>query len=137
MANDVGVVEHAAVEMFLDLLNHRTRIAHNETFDARIMRIALKRYVDPLDPAFPFSDKWKAGKAECTAKLSTPIVKAPATEKMKAVGRFHHKTANLSEAFLHFTGKPLENAHSAMADVQGCIAVYFGVQDAQKALVEA
>src|SRR3546814_8588471 len=48
---------------------------------------------------------------------------------MLAVGRTHHKNPNLGEAYEFFTGEKLQNAHSAMADVLGCIAVYFGVKD--------
>jgi DNA polymerase III subunit epsilon len=29
----------------------------------------------------------------------------------------------------HFTGKDLAGAHQAMADVQGCMAVWFALQD--------
>ena len=51
---------------------------------------------------------------------------------MKAVGRFHHKTPNLGEAYRHFTGNDLQNAHSAMADVLACRDVYFSIKEAQQ-----
>ncbi|MGB3882036.1 MAG: 3'-5' exonuclease [Diaphorobacter nitroreducens] len=129
-ALDVGIPETQAVDMFMSLWRGRTRIAHNESFDARILRIALKRYVDPRDTnlAIPPSDDWKASRAECTQLLSTPILKLPPTAKMRAAGRNHHKSANLGEAYEFFTGKKLENAHSAMADVQGCMEVYFAIK---------
>lgn len=133
-AMDVGIPEEMAVEMLLELWGctqaaRRLRIAHNEGFDARIVRIGCKRHIDHrADLVIAPSDDWKAGRAECTQLLSTPILKLPPTEKMKAAKRFHHKSANLSEAYLHFTGKPLENAHSAMADVQACAAVYFAIK---------
>ena len=127
----VGVPESLALSMFLELWAGRPRIAHNEQFDARIIRIAQHRAGEPEICL----ERWKSGAAECTARLATPIVKSPPTAKMLAVGRTHHKTANLAEAVQFFTGKPLENAHSAMADVRGCMAVYFGIQDMQ--LVEA
>lgn len=100
------------------------RIGHNESFDARIMRIALKRFYDDDE-----ADQWKAGNAECTQKLATPIVKAPPTAKMLAVGRKHYKSANLSEAYEHFFGKPFEDAHTAIADVLATIAVYWKIMD--------
>lgn len=78
------------------------------------------------------ADIWKSGSTECTARLATPICALPPTEKMKAVGRFHHKTPNLGEAYRHFTGKELVNAHSAMADVLACRDVYFAIKGAQQ-----
>lgn len=131
-AMDVGIPEAQAVDMFMSLWNGRTRIAHNESFDARILRIALKRHVDPRDTnlAIPPSDEWKASRAECTQLLATPILKLPPTAKMRAAGRNHHKSANLGEAYEFFTGKKLENAHSALADVQGCMEVYFAIKGA-------
>ncbi|KAG0935515.1 hypothetical protein G6F31_015910 [Rhizopus arrhizus] len=123
----VGVPESLALSLFLELWGGRKRIAHNEQFDARIVRIAQHR-AGELEPDL---EAWKTGTAECTARLATPIVKAPPTAKMIASGRTHNKTANLGEAVQFFTGKPLENAHSAMADVLGCMAVYFAIQDLQ------
>ena len=129
-AMDVGIPEAQAVDTFMSLWRGRLRVAHNQAFDARIMRIALKRHVDPRDTRLiiPPSDDWKASRAECTQLLSTPILALPPTAKMRAAGRNHFKSANLREAYKHFTGKELENAHSAMADVQGCMEVYFAIK---------
>ncbi len=126
-AAEVGIPEHLAVSMFMELWVGRARVAHNESFDARIVRIALMRFQSE-DAA----DIWKSGPAECTARLATPICALPPTEKMKAAGRFHHKTPNLGEAYRHFTGKELENAHSAMADVMACRDVYFAIKGEQQ-----
>lgn len=127
----VGIEEKTALDMFMALWAGpgRLRIAHNEQFDARILRIGLKRFFDRPDEVLPRSDEWKSGTAECTARLATPICALPPTEKMKAAKRFHHKTPNLGEAYRHFTGKELENAHSAMADVRACMEVYFAIKE--------
>ncbi len=124
-ARAVGIPESLAVSFFLELWGGRPRVAHNETFDARIVRIAQHR-AGELEPEL---DRWKAGAAECTARLSTSIIQLPPTAKMLAARRTHYKTPNLGEAVQFFTGKPLQNAHSAMADVRGCMDVYFGIQD--------
>lgn len=130
----VGVPEELALYLFMELWMGRNRIAHNETFDARIIRIALKRYHDPREESLAVlpSDVWKAAPAECTARMATPILNLPPTEKMIAAGRRHAKTANLGEAYQHFSGKPLENAHSAMADVQACMFIYFAMHKANR-----
>lgn len=131
-ALDVGVSESMALGMLLELWREgeRTRIAHNETFDARIVRIALMRHEDE-----PLADRWKAAPAECTARLSTSICAIPPTDKMKAARRFHHKTPNLGEAYRILCGGELADAHSAMPDVLACMAVYFAIKD--RAAVQA
>jgi len=130
----VGIPEELALYMFMELWMGRLRIAHNESFDARIIRIALKRHHDPREEslAMPPSDVWKASAAECTARMSTPILNLPPTEKMIAAGRRHAKTPNLGEAYQHFSGKPLQNAHNAMADVQACKFIYLAMRKAAK-----
>ena len=126
-AMDLGVHEDLALEMFMGMWAGRLRIAHNESFDARIIRIAQHRFTTVCDDEQ--RDAWKAGKTECTQLISTPILKLPPTAKMIAARRNHHKSANLSEAYKFFTGNDLVDAHSAMADVQACMAVYFAAKD--------
>lgn len=124
-AMDVGVSESMAVGMLLELWREgdRTRIGHNEQFDARILRIALMRHEHE-----PLADRWKAGAAECTARMATPICALPPTAKMRAANRNHFKTPNLGEAYAALCGGNLTGAHRAMADVQGCMAVYFAIK---------
>lgn len=86
------------------------RVAHSESFDARIMRIAYKRFLGD-----EFADEWKAGNAECTGKLAKPI--------MQITGR---RIPKLSEAYEFFTGEPMDasQAHSAMYDTLACLEVF-------------
>lgn len=131
IAADVGVSELVATHLLMELWNSsQVRIGHNEPFDARIMRIALKRYADEV---LPDPDDWKAGAAECTARMATPIMNLPPTAKMVAAGRNHPKTPNLREAFKFFTGNELDGAHSALVDVDACMACYFAMKDRETA----
>lgn len=117
----VGVGEKAAVSMLNDLSAVADkRIAHNEQFDTRIMRIALKRYFG--DEA---ADAWKQRPAECTMRMSTNICNLRGTHAGK------NKWPRLTEAYEFFMGEPMADAHTAMGDVNGCIAVYFAIQDFQ------
>jgi DNA polymerase III subunit epsilon len=131
-ALDVGVPERGVLEAFMHLYTdapkHHTvkRIAHNEPFDARIIRIGLKRYAGILDP-----DVWKAAPAECTQRLATPSLKLPPSARMRSAGRHYYKSPNLSEAYEHFTGQHLAGAHNATVDVKACMAVYFAIKDSQ------
>lgn len=122
-AMDVGISEATATSMLLDMVGTRLRIGHNESFDARILRIATKRYFND-----ELADVWKAGLAECTAGLTTKICNLPPTPKMVAANRHHPKTPNMQEAYKHFFGKEFDNAHSAISDVLACRDVYFAVK---------
>jgi DNA polymerase-3 subunit epsilon len=119
-----GVDEKEAVTRFLDLwLRADRRMAYNEDFDARLLRIALARYGWPEDQA----EAWKAGAAVCTMKLATPIVKAPAKN-----GRKGYKWPSLAEACAHF-GIEHTHAHNASADVTSALAVFWAIEDLNRA----
>lgn len=107
------------------------RVAHNESFDMRMVRIELMRgdYAGQLlgGTSTPLADFWKAGKAFCTQANSQKIVNLPATVKMHASGQHGPKPPKLEESYKHFAGKELENAHNAAVDVMACKTVYFGI----------
>ena len=125
----VGVSESMAVGMLMELhAAANYRVGHNEQFDARIVRIALMRHEDAEQ-----ADAWKDAPAECAARMSTKPCAIPPTAKMIAANRRHHKRPNLGEAHEILCGAPLKDAHSAMADVLGCMAVYFAIQDLKEA----
>lgn len=124
-ARDVGIYEADAVLIFRALhAECDVRIGHNESFDARILRIAHKRYYSDAEV-----HAWGGSPAQCTQQLATPILKLPPTDKMRAAGRNHYKSANLREAYQFFMGKPLEDAHSAMADARACMDVWFAINN--------
>lgn len=122
----VGVPEPLALRMLLEMWESAgERIGHNEPFDARLIRIAQHRF----GLAESELEAWKAGPSQCTQIMATPILKLPPTEKMLKAGFNKHKSANLGEAYEFFTGRPLQGAHSAIVDVDACMAVWFAIRD--------
>lgn len=101
------------------------RVAHNESFDARMLRIEYFRELDADDP---LHDEWKGGAAFCTQGRSTKIINLPPTAKMLAAGRKHAKSPNLGEAYKFFTGNELVGAHNAAVDLSACRDVYYGIK---------
>tara|TARA_Y100001949_G_C15960028_1_gene318795 strand:+ start:725 stop:1324 length:600 start_codon:yes stop_codon:yes gene_type:complete len=121
LATTVGVSEADAVALFLQMQHGALRVAHNKTFDHRIVRIATKRFSDfskETEEAWALKERH-----DCTMAMSKPILELPPR------GRFGFKAPKLTEAYEFFTGKQLENAHTAMADAEACMAVYWGVKD--------
>lgn len=141
-AERYGVPEETALNAFLELwCNADIRVAHNESFDARIARIAIMRSAYWSMEAMqtgagevPFADYWKAAPAFCTQTNSTRILMLPPTEKMLAKRMKGPKSPNLGEAYKHFTGLELVGAHNAATDIMACKEVYFGIK---KHLAEA
>lgn len=128
-----GIPEADAVRQFLDMAAELSVeemvIGHNVTFDQRIVRIAIKRHLDvanAVEGAIQPSDVWKAVPAFCTMWKSKPHTQLP-----------RNKNPKLTEAYQHFMGKPMEGAHSAGGDVDGCIAVFWAIRDAEALILAA
>lgn len=113
MAGDLGIPEKQAVEAFIEFWGGRLRVAHNTTFDNRIIRIATKRFMSE-----PEQEHWHKSAYECTLRLSRPFVK-----------HVYGSMPTMSQAFEFFAGKPLEGAHRALADAEACRLVYFAVKE--------
>ena len=138
MVAEFGVPMNLALHGFMELwLNADMRCAHNESFDMRMVRIELMRHAFYAQEAMmktdggnriTYADFWKTQPAFCTQGKSMKIVNLPPSEKMVAAGRNSPKPPNLAEAYRHFTGQEIVNAHSAWADMQACKAVYYGIK---------
>jgi len=130
MALKVGVSEKLVLEMFLELRGDADRVSYNKTFDQRIIRIATKRYsTDEVIEKWAIKDDFY-----CAMILAKPIVKCPAKTK----GKF--KYPKLQEAYEHFFGEKFDGAHSAMADTEACMKVYWaciGDEDSEIVLLRA
>ena len=135
---EFGVPMNFALNGFMELwLNADMRCAHNESFDMRMVRIELMRHafyaketllLENPPQKISYADYWKEQPAFCTQGKSTKIIGLPPSEKMVAAGRNSPKPPNLAEAYRHFTGQEIVNAHSAWADMQACKAVYYGIK---------
>ena len=111
-AMDEGIPEVEALDGFLALHSRAsTRAAHNATFDDRIIRIAMARYHGK-----DLADSFK----ESTEKFCT------CSKSREPVGL--GKLPTLTEAYKHFTGQDLMEAHRAMPDALACARIYFALQ---------
>jgi Exonuclease. len=95
------------------------RCGHNESFDARMVRIETMREVDRDDP---FHEDWKKAPVFCTQGRSAKILNEFRDRGMK-------KTPNLAEAYKHFVGEELSGAHDAAVDLRAAKAVYYGIRE--------
>lgn len=111
-AMDEGIPEIEALDGFLALhARAGIRVAHNATFDDRIIRIAMSRY-HSKELADSFKDNTEKF---CTCYSSRGPV---------GLG----KLPTLAEAYKHFTGEDLVEAHRAMPDALACARVYFALK---------
>ncbi|MCB0771675.1 MAG: 3'-5' exonuclease [Flavobacteriales bacterium] len=104
-ATEHGVPEHEALAAFLGLCEKaKMRVAYNEPFDARIIRIALKRYQPHI------ADWWKDFPSACAMRLTQSLIKG--------------KVPTLFEAHEAVLGRPLKQQHTAMGDAHACMEVF-------------
>lgn len=100
-ARQVGVPEAFAVETFWRL--HAAvglRVAYNEQFDARILRIALKRFGSE-----ELAEQFKAAPAACAMRRTQKVLGG--------------RNPKLADAYQQIVGEPMAGAHSAYGD---CLA---------------
>lgn len=124
-AMDEGISEKEVTDIYRQYLrlpegSSFRSVAHNLSFDQKIMRIAMLRYgltrpeIETLELVPTF----------CTMRHATPIVNLPPTEKMIAAGFNKPKTCSLSEAIRFFFNEELDGAHDAINDVRGAQRIY-------------
>lgn len=130
MAMDLGIPEQEALDGFMAIHERASlRVAHNCSFDDRILRIALMRYRGE-----EAANTFREGEKYCTALSSKPICQLPPTEAMKR-SRFRNqfKMPNLAEALMLLTGEELIGGHRARVDTEACAKVYFALQKLESA----
>lgn len=110
IAEEIGIPEAEALDGLLTIAGKaRGRVAYNEPFDARIVRIACKRHRPDM------AGWWADQSAACAMALTRKLTPG--------------KIPTLSEAYLSVTGKPLKGAHSAAADAKACMEVLKALHD--------
>lgn len=122
IAHKTGIPEKMAVDLYVELLQQfgDVQVAHNISFDRRIMRIAMLRYGRTREDVEALEQQT----AYCTMTTASPIVNLPPTAKMVAAGFTKPKPPRLSECIKFFFDEELTGAHDALVDVRACVRVY-------------
>lgn len=103
------------------------RVGHNEAFDQRMLRIAIKRFGGRTqEERDNIADLFKARPRFCTMNNSKPIMKLPPTARMN---KSWFKPPKLAEAYaFFFPGETIDGAHRAMADARATMRVFFALK---------
>jgi DNA polymerase-3 subunit epsilon len=120
MMRQYGVTLDNVCHTFYDMIGSADVIvAHNLSFDKKIMKRALKLIgaFDDVDDVFDKREN------RCTMLKSTPILQIP---KARGVGS---KWPKLEEAHRMFFNEEMSGAHDAMVDTRACMRVYFELID--------
>lgn len=121
-----GIPIADALTAFLDLWRAcNERIAHNDSFDGRMLRSEMARLYGNV----ALLEEWKQAPAFCTMLKSSPICNLPPTEKMVACGFNKPKPPKLEEAYAHFHGSKPQKSHDAMADTESTLAIYLKLME--------
>ncbi len=123
IAEACGVGERTVADLFLGLRKQATiEVAHNISFDRRIMRIAMLRHLGMTREEIEASEK---GAQFCTMRTATPILNLPPTDRMVGAGFNKPKPPKLSECIKHLFDEDFDGAHNALNDVRACARLYF------------
>ena len=105
-----GVPPVVAVSLFNQLcLQADVIVAHNISFDQSVMLTALHRLGNK-------PNRMEGKALVCTKEATTDVLKLP--------GKSGYKWPTLAEAYRHYTGLEIENAHDALQDTMACLEVY-------------
>jgi len=121
-----GIKEKSLLNKFTKLWHKaESKVAHNEQFDAQIVRVAQMR--------FNYSEEnlelWRTHDSECTQVLGTNVLQLSPTANMIKAGYTNFKSPNLRESHLALLGYEFKNPHDALADTIACKKVYFALKD--------
>lgn len=109
-ARRVGVPEDLVVDAVCALARRAEfRIGFNESFDARILRIGIKRGLE--DEAL--AEEWKAQPAYCAMRAA-----------QKALGG---RNPNLRDAYRQLCGRDMEGQHTARGDATATLELYLAL----------
>lgn len=109
MAIEQGVILGDVVQGFIDDLDGKVAVAHNISFDRRIVGAELIRC--------GFDDVIGETKGVCTMTSSVSFCKLPS--------RRGYKWPTLSELHFKLFGESFEGAHDALVDVRACARCFF------------
>lgn len=125
-AMDEGIPIVQALTAFVGMLGHSPMgVAHNVSFDKRMLRIQMLRNRGLFGV---WAKAWKTWPTFCTAIHSKHLCKLAPTDKMVAVGRRGYKVPKLAEALKLLTGEEIgDQAHDAAHDVKACRQVFFAI----------
>jgi DNA polymerase-3 subunit epsilon len=114
LAAEVGISEKLALETLEAMRGNSLRVAYNKTFDQRIVRIGMKRYLSDEQ-----IEKWhQKDDHECAMRMAQKLIGG--------------KNPKLVEAYKDLVGKEMIGAHNAMSDTLGCMEVYFAIKETEQ-----
>lgn len=106
-----GIPEEVAVDALYALASAADfRIGFNEMFDARMIRIGLKRMGDE-----EAAEAFKAQQTQCMMRACHKIMGG--------------KWPKLTEAYRHFFGRELESAHTSRGDCNATLELFYALQE--------
>lgn len=108
-------------------------IAHNESFDARILQATwIGQVIAPLKQSFQVVHGMRP--RYCTADHATPVLNLTPTEAMKRWPNLANKPKRptLGECAGFLFGEEHEDAHDALADVRMCLRVARRLQEIER-----